>query len=109
MPIDYSKSIIYKLENPTNPNFLYVNSSVCFDETKTKYRFLNSNDRYFKILKEFIKINGGWNKIIITKIKPFPCFNRGGLYSELNRVLEAEIIKKNITDFYIIEKIHKYI
>jgi hypothetical protein len=109
MPIDYSKSIIYKLEHPTNQNFLYVHGSTCFDETKTKSRFLNSNDKYYIKLKEFIKINGGWNKIIITKIKNYPCFSRSGLYSELNRVLEAEIIKKNITDFYIIEKIHKYI
>jgi len=109
MPIDYSKSIVFKFEHVSNPNFLYVNGSTCFDKNKTQYRFLNCNDRYFKILKEFIKNNGGWEKIIVTKIKPYPCFSRGGLYIELERVLEAEIKKKNITDFDIINKIHVYL
>jgi hypothetical protein len=94
-PIDYSKTIIYKLVcNDVEVTELYVGSTTNFRNRKnghkSKCHNSNSSEHYFKVY-QFIRNNGGfknWSMIVIEK---YPCDDK----------LEGKQRKR-----YFIEKLH---
>ena len=65
MPIDYSKSLIYKLCcNDFNINDIYIGSTINFINRKSKHKFScnneNNNNYNYKVYR-FIRNNGGWD------------------------------------------------
>ena len=92
-PINYSNSVIYKIQHLENPLLLYVGSTTDF--TKRKYQHKqyslnvhNNEHRHFHIkLYKTIRENGGWDHFNMIIIKEFPCNNKTELLIEEDKIL----------------------
>jgi predicted GIY-YIG superfamily endonuclease len=128
-PIDYSKTIMYKIvSKDLNNNYIYVGSTTDFPKRKYNHKTActNENSRFYNIkVYKMIRENGGWNEFEMIEIEKYPCndknecfarerywkeyFNANmntrvpGAFNELGKI---EYDKK----YYInnIEKIHKF-
>lgn len=77
-PIDYSKTIIYKLvhKDDLNDENIYVGHTTDF--TKRKYSHkkacYNPNDKEYNLKKnQFIRGNGGWDAWCMIEVEKYPC------------------------------------
>lgn len=85
MPIDYSKTVIYKIFcKDLNITDIYIGSTTDFNKRKIKHKSdcYNENDRKYNIkLYQFIRNNGGWDNFEMIIVEKYSC----------NSKLEAEI------------------
>ena len=88
--IDYSKSIIYKIQHLINQELLYVGSTTNFIKRKNEHkRICNSkNDyKYNRRVYSMIRNNGGWDNFNCIIIKEFPCLTKNDLLFEEDKVM----------------------
>ena len=89
--IDYSKSVIYKIEHVDNPELLYVGSTTDFTRRKAKHKnaCINSKliDYNYKVY-QMIRANGNWESFKIMIIKEYPCNSRIELLIEEERIMK---------------------
>ena len=77
-PIDYSKTIIYKLvhkEDYDNAN-IYIGSTTDFIERKHQHKNSCNNEKqkgYNEKKYQYIRDNGGWNEWNMIEIQKYPC------------------------------------
>ena len=77
-PIDYSKTVIYKLvhkEDYDNAN-IYIGSTTDFTRRKNEHKKSCNNDKHkdHNAKKyQYIRANGGWNECNMIEIEKFPC------------------------------------
>jgi len=75
-PIDYSKSVIYKIEHLEKPELLYVGSTTDFIKRKARHKYNCNNssyDNYNLKLYQMIRNNDGWESFKLMIIKEYPC------------------------------------
>jgi len=75
-PIDYSKSVIYKIQHITDESLVYIGSTTEFTKRKNyhKYACYNENKKYYHYkIYQMIRENGNWNSFTMIPIKEFPC------------------------------------
>jgi hypothetical protein len=87
--IDYSKTIIYKIEHTIDKSLLYVGHTT--DYTKRKYGHKTScicekSKVYHLKVYQMIRDNGGWNMFQMLEIKKFPCQDSKEACAEEERV-----------------------
>jgi hypothetical protein len=77
LPIDYSKTIIYKIVcNDLNIIDVYVGSTTDFIRRKNEHkRSCNSekSERYNLKVYQSIRQNGGWDNFSMVEIEKYPC------------------------------------
>ena len=91
--IDYSKSVIYKIEHVDNPELLYVGSTTDFIRRKASHKSKcnNSNlNSYNCKLYQIIRDNGNWELFKIMIISEFPC------NSKIELIIEEEKYRKEL-------------
>ena len=79
IPIDYSKTIIYKIvccdENITD---VYVGSTTDYKSKKNQHKSNCYNEKshcYNLKLYQFIRENKGWNNFQMIPVEEYPCEN----------------------------------
>jgi hypothetical protein len=75
-PIDYSKTIIYKIEHNVDKSLCYVGSTIDFTVRKSMHKTacVNPNNPHHNTkIYIMIRENGGWNSFQMLEIKKFPC------------------------------------
>jgi seryl-tRNA synthetase len=83
--INYSKSVIYKIEHIDSPELLYVGSTTDFIRRKSQHKHHCNNNiskEFNKKLYQMIRQNGGFNDFKIMIIKEFPCNSKTELLIE---------------------------
>lgn len=78
-PINYTNSVIYKIQHYHNLELIYIGSTTNFIRRKYQHKTAcnNNNDRAFNYkLYQMIRENGGWESFKIMIIKEFPCNNK---------------------------------
>ena len=84
--IDYSKSVIYKIEHVDNPELLYVGSTTDFIRRKSEHKRDCNNENKKKTynlkLYTMIRSNGGFESFKIMIICEFPCNSKTELLIE---------------------------
>ena len=72
-PIDYSKTVIYKLvhKDDTDNKNVYVGSTTDF--IKRKYHHKSACKDYTTPKYQFIRDNGGWDEWQMIEIEKYPC------------------------------------
>lgn len=73
--VDYSKTLIYKLEHNVDKSLVYVGSTTDFKTRKSAHkRCCNSNSKKcnMKVYKMILE-NGGWDSFQMLEIKKYPC------------------------------------
>jgi hypothetical protein len=77
-PIDYSKTIIYKLvhkDDYDNVN-IYVGSTTDFKKRKSDHKTVccNEKSKEYNLKKnQYIRDNGGWVEWLMVEIEKYPC------------------------------------
>ena len=96
--IDYSKTIIYKIEHDTNKELLFIGSTTAFSKNKSYHKKLalcdhptwkDSNTNLYKT----IRANGGWERFNMIEIRKYPCNDK----REANAKIHKYIYKLNAT------------
>ena len=77
--IDYSNTVIYKIQHITNTNLLYIGSTTNYDRRKAEHKNQAISDKYkdTKQLKLYtmIRTNGSWESFEMSPIKTVCCSN----------------------------------
>ena len=84
-PIDYSKSVIYKIQSIHDDNLLYIGSTTDFTRRKSEHKSRHKTKK--TKLYEMIRGNGGWDSFNMIIIKKFPCENKKELLIEEDCVM----------------------
>jgi len=88
--VDYSKTIIYKIQHRDIDELLYVGSTTDFTRRKAEHkrRCNNANDKsYNSKVYQMIRKNGGFDCFNIIVIKEFPCSNKREALAEEDRII----------------------
>ena len=87
LPIDYSKSVIYKIySNDQDINKIYIGSTTCFRKRKHKHKCLSLNknnqntSEYNYYIYQYINNNGGWNNFNMSILERYECNNKQELH-----------------------------
>ena len=79
LPIDYSKTIIYKLCcNDVNIKDIYVGHTTDISSRKRHHKnsCINEKDKEYNRYKyQFIRANGGWDNWSLVPVEEYPCDN----------------------------------
>jgi len=77
--MDYSKTIIYKIEHIENDNLVYVGHTTNWDKRKYKHKSCCNNEKgkaYNLKVYQMIRENGGWNAFKMIEVEKYPCKDR---------------------------------
>ena len=76
IPVDYSKTIIYKIEHIDDDSLVYVGYTTNWNKRKCehKHRYYNEkcskhNYKVYKMIRE----NGGWEMFNMIEVEKYPC------------------------------------
>ena len=96
IPIDYTKSLIYKIVcKDLNIKDLYVGSTTDFRQRKATHK-IKSKSSEFNVYK-FIRDNGGWDNWEMIEIEKYPCIDSNSKTKrerELKEELKANLNTK---------------
>jgi len=78
LPIDYSKTLIYKLvqKDDFNNENIYIGSTTNFTRRKNEHKqaCINSNSNDYNTVKsKYIRNNGGWENWLMLELEKYPC------------------------------------
>ena len=85
--IDYSKTVIYKIQHIEKDDLLYVGHTTCFKNRKDchKRAFNNPKTNHLKVYQLILE-NGGWDKFIMLEIEKYPCNDGNEARAEENKI-----------------------
>ena len=84
-PIDYSKSVIYKIEHMDKPELVYVGSTTDFTKRKYQHKTICINKkskRYNQKIYQIIRDNEGFESFKMMILCEFPCNSKTELLIE---------------------------
>ena len=89
--IDFSKTVIYKIQHKELDDLLYVGSTTEYVKRKNRHKttsYANDTNKNYNLkLYKTIRDNGGWDAFNMVIVKPFPCENRRQAEAEEDRVM----------------------
>jgi hypothetical protein len=91
VPIDFSKTIIYKIEHIENDNLVYVGHTTCFNKRKAQHKSCskNENDRRFNLkLYQMIRNYGGFEMFEMIEFEKYPCEDKREAERRENEVMK---------------------
>jgi len=100
LPIDYSKTIIYKIVcNDLNICDVYVGSTTDFIRRKGKHKSVCNSEKskgYNRKVYQTIRANGGWNNFSMIEIEKYPCIDSNEAHARERYYLELLNANLNI-------------
>ena len=76
--VDYSKTVIYKIQHNEDETLLYVGSTTNFNNRKSQHKsscICETDKKHHLKVYRMIRENGGWDCFSMTKIEDYPCEN----------------------------------
>jgi hypothetical protein len=97
-PIDYAKTIIYKLvhKDDLNDENIYTGHTTDFICRKNRHKHscnTPTNDQYNTKKYKYIRENGGWDEWLMIEIEKYPCKDKYEARAR-ERVIQAEMKAK---------------
>ena len=74
--IDYTKTIIYKIQHKEKPEWLYIGHTTNYDSRKYQHQKASKDKNPSSPFYKRIQDNGGWNNFIMAPIKQINCDSR---------------------------------
>ena len=102
--VDYSKTIIYKIQHKEIDELLYVGSTTDFTRRKAEHkrRCNNTNDKRHNLkVYQMIRNNEGWDMFNIIVIKEYPCNNKREAEAEEDKVIREARANMNTIRAYV--------
>ena len=91
VPIDYSKTIIYKIEHIENDNLVYVGHTTNWDKRKTAHKYICKNEKDKKHnlkLYQMIRENGNWEFFKMIEVEKYSCKDKPEAERRENEVMK---------------------
>ena len=91
--VDYSRTIIYKIQHIEKENLVYVGQTTNFSKRKHAHKRMaqcdhptwkDCNTRIYKLIRE----HGGWDMFKMIQIKEFPCSSRREAEAEEFKIMQ---------------------
>jgi len=108
--IDYSKTIIYKIEHVENENLVYVGHTTNWDKRKysNKSCCKNKTEKRFNCkLYQMIRENGGWDMFRMIEVEKYPCNDKREAEKKENEVMKILKSNMNTNSSYLSEEEQK--
>ena len=89
--MDYSKTIIYKIDHIENESLVYVGHTTNWEQRKYKHKsnYYNHKGKCFNFkLYQMIRENGGWEKFKMIEVEKYPCNDRREAERRENEVMK---------------------
>jgi len=74
--IDYSKTIIYKIQHKEKPELFYIGHTTNYDSRKSQHKRASSDKFQSSPFYKRVQECGGWRNFIMTPIKQVNCNSR---------------------------------
>ena len=97
--IDYSKTIIYKIQHEDDDELLYVGHTTDFTKRKSAHKqgTNNPNNRVYNLkVYKIIRDSGGWDRFRMIEIKKYPCNDANEAEAEEDRIMQE--MKANMNE-----------
>ncbi len=88
--IDYSNTIIYKIQHNDKEELIYVGHTTDFTKRKSAHKLTTRSEKdkaYNRQLYKMIRDNGGWDSFKMIEIKKFSCTNKREAEAEEDKVM----------------------
>ena len=110
LPMDYSKTIIYKIEHIENDNLVYVGHTTNWDKRKCQHKSNCYNDKKFnQRLYQMIRDNGGWSHFNMIEVAKYTCKDkREAERRENERIKELKANMNTVKSFRTEEEKQEY-
>ena len=91
--VDYSRTVIYKIQHIEKENLVYVGQTTNFNKRKHAHKRMaicdhptwkDCNTRIYKMIRE----HGGWDMFKMIQIKEFPCSSRREAEAEEFKIMQ---------------------
>ena len=93
--IDYSKTVIYKIQHIEKEELLYVGSTTDFIKRKSRHKSNCNNIKSIKAkVYRMMRENGGWEEFKMIEIEKFPCNDKREAEKRENEVMKE--LKSNM-------------
>ena len=95
-PIDYSKTVIYKIQHIEKEELIYVGSTTDFIKRKSKHKSVCSNikSKAFKCKVYQMMRENGWEEFKMIEIEKFPCNDKREAEKRENEMMKE--LKSNM-------------
>jgi len=106
-PIDYSKTIIYKIEHNDDDNLVYVGHTTCWDKRKCKHKNACNNEKDKKHnykLYQMMRENGGWDMFRMIEVEKYSCNDKREAEKRENEVMKELKATMNMKPSYVSEE-----
>jgi len=100
-PIDYSKSVIYKIQHLEKDELVYVGSTTNFVNRKYVHKSKSNSNKYKQKVYEMIRENGGWDCFNMIIIKEYSCQTKSELLQEEDYVMRELKTSLNMVRSYL--------
>ncbi len=88
--IDYTNTIIYKIQHTDKEELIYVGHTTDFTKRKSAHKLITRSEKnkaYNRNLYKMIRDNGGWESFNMIEIKKFSCTNKREAEAEEDKVM----------------------
>ena len=88
--IDYTNTIIYKIQHNDNDELIYVGHTTDFTKRKSAHKTNTNNvngKAYNRQVYKMIRDNGDWDSFRMIEIKKYPCIDRREAEAEEDKVM----------------------
>jgi hypothetical protein len=106
-PMDYSKTIIYKIEHINDDNLVYVGHTTNWDKRKCCHKSRCNNEKgksYNYKLYQMMRDNGGWDMFKMIEVEKFPCNYKREAERRENEVMKDLKANMNKVSSYVTEE-----
>ena len=110
LPMDYSKTIIYKIEHIDDDSLVYVGHTTNWDKRKCKHKFncyAEKSGHYNLKLYQMIRENGGWEKFRMIEVEKYPCNDKREAEKRECEVMKELKASMNMVKSYVSEEERK--
>jgi len=100
--MDYSKTIIYKIEHIENESLVYVGHTTNWEQRKYRHKLVCYNEKgkaYNLKVYQMIRENGGWNAFKMIEVEKYPCKDRREAEKRENDIIKE--LKANMNTYKI--------
>ena len=105
--IDYSKTVIYKIEHIDDETLLYIGHTTNWDKRKCEHKHrCNSekSDKHNLKLYQMIRENGGWEMFKMIEVEKYPCNDKREAEKKETEVMKELKSNMNMIKSYLTEE-----
>ena len=98
--IDYSNTIIYKIQHEDDDELIYIGHTTDFTKRKSAHKqgaTNPNNSKYNRKLYKIIRDNGNWGSFKMIEITKYPCNDANEACAEEDRIMQE--LKANMNTY----------